>query len=85
MQIARLLLCLALARTAMAADIDLPDVSLAAETTTAETPVPKAGDFQVFDGRVGTVACARWEVAAADEGMTSAERQQVAETIGIAR
>lgn len=68
MPLGRTIFCLLLAPAALAADIDLPDVSLAAETTTAETPVPKAGDFQTFDGRVGTVACSRWEVTAADEG-----------------
>jgi hypothetical protein len=52
--------------TTQARDIDLPDVSLAAETTTAEVPVPKVGNFQTFVGRVGTVDCQRWEVTAAD-------------------
>ena len=52
--------------TTQARDIDLPDVSLAAETTTAEVPVPKVGNFQTFAGRVGTVDCQRWEVTAAD-------------------
>jgi hypothetical protein len=50
------------------ADIDLPDVSLAAETASAVIPVPKPGSFQNFIGRVGTVDCQQWVVTALDAG-----------------
>lgn len=45
-----------------AADIDLPDVSLAAETASTVAPVPKLGSYQVFVGKVGTVDCQHWVV-----------------------
>ena len=42
--------------------IALPDLSPTRDATIVDVPQPKPGDWQSFQGKVGTVDCARWEV-----------------------
>ncbi len=53
---------LALTVSAQESGIALPDVSPGAAATVAAQPVPQAGSYLVFDGRVGSVDCQRWTV-----------------------
>lgn len=62
-----LLLLLFTVPLASLADMDLPDVSLAAETASTVAPVPKAGSFQTFVGKVGTVDCQHWVVTSEND------------------
>ena len=45
-----------------AAEVTLPDVSLADASVIAEAPTPHLGEVREFIGRIATVDCQRWEV-----------------------
>ena len=53
--------------TAIAGDLDLPDISLVAASTEAAAPSPAVGDVHEFVGAVATIPCSRWEVVASDD------------------
>ena len=59
-------LCLA-ASLAGAQAVELPDISLAEESTIAEQPIPKVGTVQEFVGPVATLHCSHWEVVATNQ------------------
>jgi hypothetical protein len=44
--------------------VDLPDISLAEESTIADQPTPKIGTKQEFVGPIATLHCSKWEVTA---------------------
>ena len=61
-----LTMCLATS-VASAQVVELPDISLADESTIAEQPIPKLGTVQEFVGPVATLHCSRWEVVAINQ------------------